>query len=324
MPVTLVKERFPSKVGEVILGATSEQGGTRTSTVVVGGDNLLPFLHFEGKVVNRPVIAMEVTDIVPPWNEAIKAQFGDVLDNPAAWAQKCVNEFGADLIYLKLIGADPEGFNRSPEDCARVVKEVLAAVGVPLVVVGCENAEKDNEVLAAVAEAGAGENLLLGLAEQDNYKSITAAAMVHKHNVIARSPLDINICKQLNILINEMGLPLNRIVIDPMIGGLGFGIEYAYSIMERARLGALANDKMLSMPMICTVGYEANRSKEANASAEEFPGWGDLAQRGVLWETLTATALLQAGASILLMRNPEAVKLVQRNIADLVDAEVGA
>lgn len=324
MPVTLVKERFPSKVGEVVLGATADQGGTRTSTVVVGGDNLLPFLHFEGKLVNRPVIGMEVTDIVPPWNEALKAQYGDVLDNPAAWAKKCVDEFGADVIYLKLMGADPEGLNRSPEDCARIVKDILAAVGVPLIVSGCEDAEKDNEVLAAVAEAAAGENLLLGLAEQDNYKSITAAAMVHKHNVIARSPLDINICKQLNILINEMGLPLNRIVIDPMIGGLGFGIEYAYSIMERARLGSLANDKMLSMPMICTVGYEANRSKEANASVEEFPGWGDLAERGVLWETLTATALLQAGASILLMRNPAAVKLVQHNIADLAEAEVGA
>lgn len=321
MPVTLVKERFPSKVGEVILGATPEQGGTRTSVITVGGDNLLPFLHFEGKVVNRPVIAMEVTDIVPPWNETIKEQFGDVLDNPAAWAKKCVEEFGVDLIYLKLIGADPEGVNRSPEDCARVVKDVLAAVGVPLVVVGCENPEKDNEVLATVAEAAAGENLLIGLAEQDNYKSIAAAAMVHKHNVIARSPLDINICKQLNILINEMGLPLNKIVIDPMIGGLGFGIEYAYSIMERARLGSLANDKMLSMPMICTVGYEANRSKEANASVEEFPGWGELADRGVLWETLTATALLQVGASILLMRNPAAVKLVQQNINDLLDVQ---
>lgn len=320
MPVTLVKEKFPNKVGEVILGASPEQGGTRTSVITVGGDNLLPFLHFEGTVTNRPVIAMEVTDIVPPWSDSIKQQFGDVLDNPAAWAKKCVEEFGADLIYLKLIGADPEGVNRSPEDCARVVKEVLAAVGVPLIVSGSENPEKDNEVMAAVAEAAAGENLLLGLAEQDNYKSITAAAMVHKHNVIARSPLDINICKQLNILINEMGLPLNKIVIDPMIGGLGFGIEYAYSIMERARLGALANDKMLAMPMICTVGYESNRSKEANASVEEFPGWGELADRGVLWETLTATALLQVGASILLMRNPAAVKLVQRNIADLMES----
>lgn len=319
MPVALVKEKYPSKVGQVVLGATPEQGGTRTKIVTVGGDSTLPFLHFEGKVENRPLIAMEVTDIIPPWNNSIKEQFGDVLDNPAAWAKKCVDEFNADLIYIKLIGANPEGENRSPEDCARVVEEVLSAVGVPLIVVGCEDPDKDNEVMAAVAEAASGENLLIGLAEQDNYKSITAAAMVHKHNLIARSPLDINICKQLNILISEMGLPLNRIVIDPMIGGLGYGIEYAYSIMERARLGALANDKMLSMPMICTVGYEANRAKEANASSEEFPGWGELSDRSVLWETLTATALLQVGASILLMRNPAAVRLVQQNITDLME-----
>lgn len=320
MAVALVKERYQSQVGQVVLGATPEQGGTRTKVITAGGDNTLPFLHFEGKVENRPVIAMEVNDIIPPWNDVVKEQFGDVLDNPVAWAKKCVEEYNADMIYLKLIGANPDGANRSPEDCARVVKEVLGAVGVPLVVVGCEDSEKDNEVLAAVAEAAAGENLLIGLAEQDNYKSITAAAMVHKHNVIARSPLDINICKQLNILISEMGLPLNRIIIDPMIGGLGYGIEYAYSIMERARLGALAKDKMLSMPMICTVGYEANRAKEANAPQDEFPGWGDLQDRSTLWETLTATALLQTGASILLMRNPAAVRLVQQNIADLMEA----
>jgi acetyl-CoA decarbonylase/synthase, CODH/ACS complex subunit delta len=318
MSVALVKERYSSRVGEVVLGATSEQGGTRTSTVVVGGDSALPFLHFEGEIQNRPVIAMEVNDTVPSWNEALMNQFGDVLKDPAAWAKKCVDEFKADLIYLKLNGADPDGENRSPEDCARIVKEVLAAVGVPLIVVGCDDDQKNNEVIAAIAEAAAGENLLLGLAEQDNYKSITAAAMVHKHTLIARSPLDINICKQLNILINEMGLPLNKIVIDPMIGGLGFGIEYAYSIMERARLGALANDKMLSMPMICTVGYEANRCKEANVSADEFPGWGDLNDRGVLWEAITASGMLQVGASILVMRNPEAVRLVQKNIADLM------
>ncbi|KUO78901.1 MAG: acetyl-CoA decarbonylase/synthase complex subunit delta [Desulfosporosinus sp. BRH_c37] len=317
MSVTLVKERYSSKVGEVILGATSEQGGTRTSTVTVGGDSGLPFLQFEGETKNRPVIAMEVTDVVPTWNDMIKNQIGDVINNPVAWAKKCVDEYGADLIYLKFIGADPEGENRSPEDCARIVKEVLAAVGVPLIVEGCDDSAKNNEVITAIAEAAAGENLLLGLAEQDNYKSIAAAAMVHKHTLIARSPLDINICKQLNILINEMGLPLNKIVIDPTVAGLGFGIEYVYSIMERARLGALANDKMLSMPMICTVGHEANRCKEANASVEEFPGWGDLADRGVLWEAVTASGVLQVGASILVMRNPAAVKLVQKNIADM-------
>lgn len=318
MPVTIVKERYTSKVGEVVIGATPEQGGTRTSVLTVGADSTLPFLHFEGSVENRPVIAMEINDCVPQWNHVVAKYFEDVWHDPALWAKKCVEEYGADMVYLKLIGADPEGLNRSPEDCARVVREVLAAVGVPLIVAGCEDPEKDNEVMAAVAEAAAGENLLIGLAEQDNYKSITAAAMVHKHSVIARSPLDINICKQLNILINEMGLPLNRIVIDPMIGGLGYGIEYAYSIMERARLGALANDKMLSMPMICTVGYEANRTKEANVTNDEFPEWGDLEERAILWETMTATTLIQSAAAILLMRNPESVRLVKQNIDDLM------
>jgi len=317
MAVTLVKERWQGKVGEVVLGATPEQGGTRCCTITVGGDSTLPFLQFEGSVANRPIVALEVNDVEPDWSPRLKGYYEGVMNNPGAWAQKCV-ELGADVIYLKLIGANPEGANKSPEECAKVVKDVLAAVKVPLIVVGCEDSEKDNEVMAAVAEAAAGENLLIGLAEQDNYKSITAAAMVHKHSVIARSPLDINICKQLNILMNEMGLGLDKIVIDPMIGGLGFGLEYAYSIMERARLGSLQKDKMLAMPMICTVGYESNRAKEANAGIEDFPGWGDLQDRGTLWETMTATSLLQTGASILVMRSPEALKLVKTNIEDLM------
>ncbi|ODA42783.1 acetyl-CoA decarbonylase/synthase complex subunit delta [Desulfosporosinus sp. BG] len=317
MSVAIVKERFSGKIGEVILGATSEQGGTRTSTVTIGGDAALPFLHFEGKV-NRPVIAMEVNDIPPTWNETLTKQYGDVFNSPAAWAKQCVDDFGADLIYLKLTGADPDGENRSPEDCARVVKEVLGAVGVPLIVVGCGDSTKDNEVIAAVAEAATGENLLIGVAEQETYKTYAAAAMVHKHTLIAQSPLDINICKQLNILINEMGLPLNKIVIDPLIAGLGFGIEYAYSIMERARLGALGNDKMLAMPMFCSVGYEANRTKESNSSADENPQWGDLDDRAVLWESLTASGLMQVGASIIMMRNPAAVKVVKKNIDELM------
>lgn len=319
MAFSPVKEKYRSKVGEVVLGATSEQGGTRTHTITVGGESALPFLHFEGEIPNRPVVAMEVWDMAPTdWNECFKPYFSDVYGNPAAWAKKCVDEFGADLIVLRLKGADPDTNDASPEACAKVVKDVLSAVGCPLVVIGCGKAEKDNQVMPAVAEAAAGENLLLGVAEQDNYKSLTAACMVHKHNIIAQSPIDINICKQLNILITEMNLPANRIVIDPTIAALGYGLEYGYSIMERARNSALQGDTMLAMPMIGNVGFEVWRTKEANASIDDFPGWGEQEPRGILWEATTAMALLQAGMDIVVMRHPRAVSLIKQNIDELM------
>ncbi|HEY3313915.1 MAG TPA: acetyl-CoA decarbonylase/synthase complex subunit delta [Bacillota bacterium] len=318
MPVETLRERYTSKVGTVTIGATKDQGGTRTGVVTVGGDSTLPFLQFEGDIPNRPVIAMEVDDRNPDWNPSLKAEFGDeVMSDPARWAAKCV-EAGADLIYLKLAGADPELENHSPEECSATVKKVLGAVGVPIIVVGCGVDEKDNAVLPAVAEAAAGENLLLGTAEQDNYKTLTASCMVHKHSIIALSPIDINICKQLNILINEMNLPLDRIVIDPSVGALGYGVEYTYSIMERIRLGALQGDRMLAMPVICNIGYESWRAKEANAGEDEFPGWGPQAERSILWEAATANSFLQAGGHILVMRNPKAVKLVAKLIGDLM------
>jgi len=318
MPVDLIKERYTTKVGEVVLGATKAEGGTRSQTITVGGDSTLPFLHFEGEVPNRPVIAMEVQNMVPEWSPEVTKNFKDVIGDPAAWAAKCVKEYGADLIYLKLNGADPERGNASPEDCAETVKKVLGAVGVPLIVVGCGVEEKDNEVLPAVAEAAAGENLLLGVAKQDNYKTLTAACMVHKHCVIAQSPIDINIAKQLNILISEMNLPISRIVIDPSVGALGYGIEYTYSIMERIRIGALTGDKMLSMPVICAIGYEAARAKEANAGIDQFPGWGELAERALLWEAMTSAAFLQAGGHIFVLRHPRSVALVKQSIGQLM------
>lgn len=319
MAVNILKDRNTSSVGVLTLGATKEQGGTRTHTVTVGGDAALPFLHFEGAIANKPVIAMEVVDRVPEeWDDLCKEPFGDAINSPAQWARKCVEEFGADLIYLKLQSADPELGNSSPDKCVQTVKDVLEAVGVPLIVVGCGLADVDNEVMPVIAEQFAGENLLLGVAEQENYKTITAACMVHKHCLIALSPLDINICKQLNILINEMGLPTDKIVIDPSIGALGYGIEYAYSILERSRLGALQGDKMLAMPVIATVGREAWRAKEAIASNEDFPGWGEKKDRGILWETVTAVGLLQAGVNILVMRHPQAVSVVKKHIDDMM------
>lgn len=319
MAVDILKERYSSKVAEVVLGATAEQGGTRGYTVTVGGEGTLPFLHFEGTMTHRPVIAVEVCDVVPEWNEKLVEAIGkDVVGNPVAWAKKAVEDWKADLIYLKLDGAHPDGANKSVQECVQVVKDVLAAVPCPLIVVGCEVAEKDDEIMPAIAEAAAGENLLLGVAEQDNYKNLTSACMANRHTIIARSPVDINICKQLNILIREMNQNL-PIVIDPTISGLGYGIEYSYSIMERARLGALQGDKMLGLPIIATVGYEAWRAKEANASEELFPGWGAQEERAILWEATTSMAYLQGGADILVMRHPRAISLTQKNISQLME-----
>lgn len=319
MALQIVKERNTGKTNIVTIGATKAEGGTRTSVITIGGDSALPFMHFEGETPNKPVIAMEVQSRNPEqWNAEVKAPFADVLSDPAAWAKKCVEQYGAEMIYLKLSGADPDLENHSPEQCAKITKDVLAAVGVPLIVVGCGNDEKDNQIMPVVAEATAGENLLIGVASQNNYKSVVAAAMVHKHTVIALTPCDINICKQLNILITEMGLPLEKIVVDPGAGGLGYGIEYTYSILERGRLAALQGDKMIGSPIIATVGYEAWRAKEANAPENEFPAWGSQSERGILWEAMTASALLQGGVNIFVMRHPEAINLVRKNITELM------
>ncbi|RJX27250.1 MAG: acetyl-CoA decarbonylase/synthase complex subunit delta [Dethiobacter sp.] len=320
MAVEIFKEKYRSQVREVVLGATKDEGGTRTHTVKVGGETALPFLHFEGEIPNRPVVAMEIWDIVPEeWPANLKSYFEDVYNDPGAWAKKCVEQYGADLIAIRFKSADPDIKDASAEECIATLKNVLAAVGVPLIVYGCGKAEKDNTIIGLLAEAAAGENLLLGVAEQDNYKSVTSAAMAHKHSIIAQSPIDINIAKQLNILVAEMSTPLlDRIVIDPTVAALGYGLEYSYSIMERARFGALQGDRMLAMPTIANVGHEVWSKKEANISQEEQPGWGDQAERSLTWEVTTAAALLQAGMDILVMRHPGAVRLIKKQIDELM------
>ena len=319
MAVEFLKEHWTNTICEVMIGATKEEGGTRSSVVKVGGQNTLPYQFEEGNIPNRPVIAHEIWDIEPSdWPAVLKEPFGDVLKNPVEWAKKCVNDFKAELICLKLQGSHPDFGNTPAEKEAELIKEILKAVDKPLIILGSGDPEKDNLVLPKCAEVAKGERCLIGDAIQDNYKTLAASCLADGHNIIAESPIDINIAKQLNILITDMGLPPEKVVINPTIGALGYGLEYAYSIMERGRLAALSGDKMLAMPFVCFVGHESWRAKESKAPKSEFPEWGPEEIRGPAWETVTATALLQAGGDILIMRHPKAIEEVQKTINELM------
>jgi acetyl-CoA decarbonylase/synthase complex subunit delta len=231
--------------------------------------------------------------------------------DPTQWAKKA-EEAGADLIVLALTVED------SVEDAVRVVKSVLGATGLPLIVWGPGQAEKDNELLVPVSEATKGEKLVLGICEDKNYRTIVATAMANGHLVQARAPMDVNLSKQLNILISDMGMPKDRILMDPTTGALGYGIEYGYSVMERLRLAALQGDAMTQFPMIVTPGFEAWKTKESKVGEGVPEAWGDWNARAIHWETLTAMSLVESGADILVLRHPESVKRIQEAIDELM------
>lgn len=313
-----LKEKWSGVINVVNIGATQEEGGSRSKIIKVGGQSTLPFLFNEGEIPYQPVVAWEIWDIQPPeWPEELVKVYKEVLGDSLSWADKCVRDYKAQLLCVRLQGAHPDFGNKSADQEAKFIAELLKKVDVPLIILGCADDAKDNIVLPACCEAAKGQRCLIGDAVQDNYKTLTAAVLADGHSIIAESPIDINIAKQLNILISDMGLPLERIIINPTIGALGYGLEYAYSIMERARLAALAGDKTVASPFICFVGLEAWRVKEAKAKQTEFPNWGPEAQRGPLWETITAVALLQAGADILVMRHPKAIEKINKYIEEL-------
>ena len=320
MPVTVAipQEKWTGKVREVTLGATSAEGGTRTKTVTVGGESTLPFLTFEGSIPHPPAVALEIQDRYPAdWSAVLREVWGESLRDPAAWAKKA-EESGADVIALKLMSAHPEGDNTDAAHAAATVKAVLAATGLPLIVYGPGQADKDNEVLVAVAEAAKGERIALGNCEDKNYRTIVAAALAHGHLVVAKTPIDVNLAKQLNILISDMRMDLDRILMDSTTGALGYGVEYSYSVMERLRIAALTGDGMTQMPLLSTTGEEAWRAKESKVGEGVPVAWGDLKVRSVNWEVLTASALIQAGADLVVLRHPESVKWVQKAISELM------
>jgi acetyl-CoA decarbonylase/synthase complex subunit delta len=313
----------PEKVHVTIRTVRLGGSGTRTSAVTIGGAAALPFRHFEGDTGRPPVIAMEVFDAEPRgYPDSLRRAYAALLADPAAMARYCVEKLGADVISVRLAGTHPDHGDHSPEEAAAVVGAVLQAVGVPVIVTGPNHYEKNNAVMKHVAAACAGENLLLGWAETDNYKTLAAAALGYNHCLVAQSPIDVNMAKQLNILLTNMGVPADRIVMDPLTGAIGYGLEYTYSVMERSRTAAFTGDPMLAMPILGTPGYEVARTKESRAPRQAFPLWGPEEERGALLEIATAMSLLNAGADLLILYHPLAATTVKRKVAEMT--RVGA
>jgi acetyl-CoA decarbonylase/synthase complex subunit delta len=317
MPIEIPKDKWPGSVKTLTLGSNSD-GGTRTSVVTIGGEKALPFMHFEAETPHRPVVAIEIKDRKPDdWSPLLPEVWGDAMNDPAAWA-KAAEAAGADLLLMTLSITTAGGAPNTPEKAVAAVKAVLGAVGLPLIVFGPGNAELDNALLVPVAEATKGERLVLGICEDKNYRTIVATAMANGHLVSARTAMDVNLAKQLNILISDMGLPLDRVLMDPTTGALGYGIEYGFSVMERLRMAALQGDAMTQLPMIVCVGAETWKTKESKVGEGVPAAWGEWHARGINWETMTAITLLESGADIVVLRHPESVKRVKAAITELM------
>jgi len=310
MSVEVPVDKWTGKIREVKLGA----GGRKE--VIIGGASTLPYLKFEGQPCNPTRVAIEVHDSEPAYPEVLKSAWGDAIKDPGTWAKKAA-EMGAEIICLKLSSAHPENANTGAAEAKATVDKVLSAVDLPLIVLGPGVAAKDNEVLMAASDAAKGQRIAMGLCEEKNHKTVAAVCISDGHVAIAKSPLDINLAKQLNVLVSDVGVPLDSIIMDPDTGALGYGIEYAYSIIERLKLAALMGDNMCQMPIISHPGGETWRQKEARAAEGVPTEWGGLEQRAVIWEELTATALINAGSDLVVMCHPKAIEVVKATIGKL-------
>lgn len=300
MPVKPLK--IKQKIETVTIGATKEQDGARSHIVTIGGQECMPFLCKPGQAPNKPVTAIEFWDVPPDrWNPYLADAFSKVWHDPVKWAEKINQTGGGKLLFLRLMGAHPDYGAKTPEDIEKTVKHILENVTAPIIIVGSGVMDVDREIMPAAAKAAEGENLLIGNATTDCYREITAACIRHGHSLITESPIDINIAKQANILAQDAGLPPDRIVMYATTGALGYGIEYAYSIMEQSRLAGLEGDRFMNKPQAAFVGQETWKTKEAAKSFEA----------ALEWEVTTSLAYLHAGADIIIARHPDTCKRLE-------------
>jgi len=314
-PFTPPIDTYPGQIAEVKLGATKGEGGTRGKSIFIGGERSPAFYTFENPTPHPPVISFDVFDSKIPLAKAVKMHVRDVLEDPAAWAKLSVDKFGADMITLHLVSIDPLNPTPStPKEAAKTVENVLQAVDVPLIIGGCGDPKKDLEVFEKVTEVAEGERLLISTVTLDMDIERTAKTIKeHGHVALAFSPMDLNQARQLNRRLLEF-LPKDQIVMDTTTAALGYGLDYAYTIMERARLAGLMGDPELQQPM-------SSGTTNAWAAREAWqkmdPEWGPRELRGPIWETVTALTLLLAGVDLFMMMHPAAVKTLKDVIKEL-------
>jgi len=301
---------FSAKIDDIIIGATKAEGGTRSVSYRIGGESDLPFLGMKTGQGSIPLVAFEICDDPAYWSPIVTSYAGDLVTDTPEWASAAEKQYGADLVRLYLTSTKRRGFDDFPS-ITKVTEEVLSSSGLPLVIEGSNEPAIDSEVFQRCGEAGQGELLLLGTAEAGRYRSVAAAAMAYNHSVVAQSPIDINLAKQLNILLREIGVKSDHIMIDPYTGSLGYGFEYSYSVMERIRYAALKGDTDLAMPMITSASdsLSVKEVREADPSIRD-----DVA---VAWEFYAALSSAVAGSSIVCVRHPKTVPLLKQAFREL-------
>ena len=308
------KQAFNAKINAVTIG-------TGDKAVVLGGQNVLPFYTFDAPIENKPKVGVEISDAgmamcVTP---GLKA-FYEGCETVADMAKKAESMPGASFLALNLEGADPNGENKSVEECVEIAKAVAAATELPIVVMGCKNAEKDTELFNKVAEALAGKNILVLSAREENYKTVGASAgLAYNQKVGAESAVDINLAKQLNTVITQLGVNAESIVMNAGSAAAGYGYEYVASTLDRIKAAALQQgDAQLQMPIITPVSTDAWGVKEATAPEEEMPEWGSQEERAIEMEVVTASACLAGGSDAVIMRHPAAVEAIAKMIDALI------
>ena len=295
--------------------------GTGDKSVVIGGENVLPFYNFDAQQENAPKIGVEISDL---GLENLQApgfkSFYEGCTTMAEMAKKAETMEGADFLCLCFEGADPNGHNRPVEECVAMAKEVAEAVSMPIVIMGCKNVEKDTALFSALAEALEGKNVLILSAREEDYKSVGASvALAYGQKVGAESAVDINLAKQLNVMMSQLGVPTENIVMNVGAAAAGYGYEYLASTLDRVKAAALAqNDDMLQMPIVTPVSTETWGVKESIMPEAEMPEWGSLEERGIEMEVTTAAACLASGSDAVIMAHPAAVATVAKMISSLM------